>query len=113
MDDMSAALAGMASVGSPRRPSGVAAFALGGTPRDYAGTVVPRHNAQSGDPTAPGTAVAQPQMMAQELGASYKVMPHLDRGTMEPATGPTQGNGRILNSATNRTTPNFFMSTNY
>lgn len=106
MDDLTSALSGSTSNG--RRPSGTAAFALGSSPTDYAGTLVREKNSAAGDPTAPGTATAPSPMMGQELGASYKIAPHIDRGTMDPSTGPTQGNGRLIKSAVNRSNQNFF-----
>jgi hypothetical protein len=81
-----------ASAGSPRLPIGVA--------QPERGTLIPRKNTQSADPTAGGKA-NRVNVMQERLGARYAI----DVSTPAPhmhENGPTQADGQIVPSATKR-----------
>lgn len=116
MNDPNVALAGMARVGNPRVPMGNDAYSvLAGaqyTPSPNT-QLVPRQDAQSGGLDGPAGnraygAYPLPAGRGDQDGARYRTitnfppMPHTS-----PESTQTQANGRVLNPAINRQTPNF------
>lgn len=100
------ALAGMSKTGAPRKPMGTAAVtgaknssgAATGTKRPKSGT--------SGDPTAAGTRKARSNVMGERMGAQYGITARISAPVC-PAAAATQGGGRLMNAATNRSGPDF------
>lgn len=84
--------------GSARIPIGAAAPAL-------QGTLVPRKNVQAGDPTNPGS--KQNRVNIERVGATYRVQPKSTFMQLDPASGPTMANARIVPSVQGRVNPNF------
>ena len=108
-EDVDAALAGMAQVGSPREPMGTTAidttyFASANTGNQH---LMPRGNVQSGEPTISNKA-NRPQVMlgADRLGAKYTVFTNLVQSNA-PEAGATQASGRIVKPSTNRSRGGF------
>lgn len=71
-----------------------------------AGTLIPRHNTQAGDPTYPGS--KQNRVNIERIGATYRVNP-VTSMVIDPAAGPTMANARIVPSVQGRANPNFEM----
>lgn len=69
------------------------------------GTMVPKKNTQSQDPTAGGKA-NRTNIPYERLGAAYRVsVPYTP--TADPAAGPTMANARTIPSVQGRQNPNF------
>ena len=69
------------------------------------GTLVKKKGAQAGDPTK----MAKPsrtKTMIERAGARYGIKVGFQKQT-SPEAGATQGNGRIIPAAVNRSRPNF------
>lgn len=71
---------------------------------EFAGTLVPRHNLQAGDPTNPGSKVNRVNI--ERIGATYRIEAGVS-GLMDPTAGPTQANARIVPSVHGRNTVDF------
>lgn len=104
------AVAGMAKTGAPRVPVGdsviTGAVNLSGQPSANTHTR-PRAHSKAVDPAyTPYEPQGSHTTLAPAAGAAYgiraNVMPPSD-----PTAGPTQGNGRIVSSAVNRSRPAF------
>jgi hypothetical protein len=67
------------------------------------GTLVPRKNTQSADPTAGGKAN---RANIERVGATYRVTANIGV-SVDPAAGPTMANARIVPSIQGRVNPNF------
>lgn len=96
------------NAGSARVPMGDEAYEGAGQmdeldADEFAGTLVPRHNAQSMDPTGGGKAN---RVNVERIGATYRVSASTTH-FMDPTLGPTQQGGRIVPSVAGRNTPNF------
>jgi hypothetical protein len=74
------------------------------------GTLVKKKNVAAGDPTIqkkPSRAhVLSPNAAGKNSGARYSIRVKFQQSTA-PEAGMTQGNGRIMPAAVNRSTPNF------
>lgn len=68
------------------------------------GTLVPKKNVQSADPTAGGKANRK---NIENIGATYRVQPKSTFVQLDPAAGPTMANAKIVPSVQGRVTPNF------
>jgi hypothetical protein len=97
-------------VGSPRLPLGtgnpdMTAYGQVGeiNPSQYRGTLMPKKNVQSMDPTNPGSKANRQNI--ERVGASYRISVPFTP-TIDPAAGPTMANARIIPSVAGRT-PNF------
>jgi hypothetical protein len=104
------ALAGMARIGSPREPMGMAGFSFSApSASPETGTIMPKGHSKSVDPsvmnTGPGT---RPYAAYDRNGAHYGVAV-MYRATMDPSAGQTQANARIVPSVAMRSNPNFAM----
>lgn len=71
-----------------------------------AGTLMPKHNMQAGDPTGYGAGVRQNVMYSEKLGASHRITANTDV-MIDPAAGATMANARIIPSVQGRQAPNF------
>lgn len=69
----------------------------------FHGTLVPKHNVQSMDPTAGGKAN---RTNVERIGATYRVTSGVS-GLIDPTVGPTQSSGRIVPSVHGRNTFDF------
>lgn len=105
-DDVTKALAGSANQG--RVPQGNDGFAVSPS-APLTGTLVPKGNHASGEPAGSGAGSRSP-IMQDQLGASYRIVPHTDRGVQDPSAGATLANSRIVKSAIDRDRTNFFMA---
>jgi hypothetical protein len=98
--------ASLAGSGSARVSVGAAqgyGFSVGGS---YAGTLIPKHNTQAGDPTNPGS--KQNRQNIERVGATYRVTAGMGVN-LDPAAGATMANARIVPSIQGRVNPNFDM----
>lgn len=89
-----------AAEGSARVPVGL----VSGPDYPEAGTAVPRHNTQAGDPTNPGS--KQNRVNIERIGATYRVNAKMS-ASIDPAAGATMANARIVPSIQGRANPNF------
>jgi len=81
------------AAGSPRVAMGMSAYAATPTPA-LQGTLVPKKNAQAGDPTAGGKAN---RANIERVGAQYRItVPYTP--TIDPAAGPTMASARLVPS---------------
>jgi len=95
--------------GSSRIPMGDDAYMGAGqndefSPEQFSGTLVPKQNVQSMDPSAQPLA---PRQNIERIGATYRIEAGIP-GTMDPTLGPTQAGGRIIPSVMGRQAPNFY-----
>lgn len=93
-----------AAANSARVPIGMAAPAM-----PTAGTMMPRHNTQAGDPSNPGS--KQNRQNIERVGATYRVTANMGM-PLDPAAGQTMANARIVPSIQGRVAPNFGASIN-
>lgn len=104
------ALAGMASVGSPRAPMGETA--VHGFKNQSANTGQakqrPRGNTQSGSPLS--KAKFGHTNVKATGGAAYGIRPDVGRKNTDPSAGRLQTNLRTFAPAINRSRPNFYMA---
>lgn len=70
------------------------------------GTLVPKKGAQSADPYAQPMG-RRSNVMYERTGAHYGIAVRVAAPLVNPEAGATQSNGRIMNNAINRSTPNF------
>jgi hypothetical protein len=68
------------------------------------GTLIPRHNTQSADPSNPGSKANRQNI--ERMGAQYRITVPFTP-TIDPAAGPTMANARIIPSVAGRANPNF------
>lgn len=92
------------SSGSHRVAIGMDAYSTSAAPA-LTGTLVPKKNVQSADPTNPGS--KQNRQNIESLGATYRVQPKTTFVQLDPAAGPTMANARIIPSVAGRVNPNF------
>jgi len=71
----------------------------------YQGTLIPKKNTQSADPSDPGS--KQNRVNIERVGATYRVHPKATFVELDPAAGPTMANARIVPSIQGRVNPNF------
>jgi hypothetical protein len=73
------------------------------------GTLVPKHNTQSMDPTNPGSKGPRRTPVldvgGEKLGAAYRVK--ATSSVIDPAAGATMANAKIVPSVAGRANPNF------
>jgi hypothetical protein len=93
-----------AAANSARVPIGMSAPAM-----PMAGTLMPRHNTQAGDPTNPGSKANRQNI--ERIGATYRVNANMGV-PLDPAAGQTMANARIVPSIQGRVAPNFNASIN-
>lgn len=95
------------NAGSARVPMGDEAFSMNQVDElssgAFAGSLVPRHNVQAGDPAAQPLAARQ---NIERIGATYRVEASTT-GLMDPTLGPTQAQARIVPSVHGRNTVDF------
>ena len=75
------------------------------TPGQMRGTLVPKKNTQSADPTNPGS--KQNRQNAYKVGATYRIQAKSTFVELDPAAGPTMASARIIPSIQGRANPNF------
>jgi len=74
------------------------------TPPPLVGTLMPRKNTQSGDPTGSNKAN---RVNVEYTGATYRIQPKATFVQLDPSAGPTMASARIVPSIQGRVSPNF------
>jgi hypothetical protein len=91
------------AAGSHRIAIGMEAYNVTPAPA-LQGTLVPKKNVQSMDPTSGGKAN---RVNIEVIGATYRVAPKTTFVQLDPAAGPTMANAKIVPSIQGRVNPNF------
>lgn len=89
------AMAEASMAGSHRVPMGMDAYKVTAAPA-YTGTLMPKKNTQSMDPTGAGS--KQNRQNIEKVGATYRVSPKATFVQIDPSAGPTMASARIIPS---------------
>lgn len=84
---------------------GSSRISVGSSSPALQGTLIPRKNTQSADPSDPGS--KQNRVNIERIGATYRIHPKATFMEIDPAAGPTMANARIVPSIQGRVNPNF------